>query len=76
MAENKRLGCYLTDCNGKTRKHRGYPSKKFLEKHPEFKRFENHFLHGLEWVVNKYDIVDGELVNYKQQSLGHRLFDF
>lgn len=76
MAENKPMAHYLTDCNGKTRKHRGYPSKQFLLKHPEFKRFEFHFLHGIEWVVDKFDIVNGELTNYRQQSLGHKLFDF
>lgn len=76
MAENKTLGHYLYDNKGKVRKHRGYPSKKFLLKHPEFKRFEYHFLHGVEWVVDKFDIVNGELTNYRQQSLGHKLFDF
>lgn len=74
MAENKTLGHYLTNSNGKTRKHRGRPSKNFLLKHPEFKRYEYHFLHGEEWVINKYDIVNGELINYRQQSFGHRLF--
>jgi hypothetical protein len=74
MAENKTMAHYLTDCNGKTRKHRGRPSKNFLLKHPEFKRYEYHFFHGEEWVVDKFDIVDAELTNYRQQSFGHRLF--
>lgn len=74
MAENKTMAHYLTDCNGKTRKHRGRPSKQFLLKHPEFKRYEYHFFHGEEWVVDKFDIVDAELTNYRQQSFGHRLF--
>lgn len=74
MTENKTMAHYLTDCNGKTRKHRGRPSKNFLLKHPEFKRYEFHFLHGEEWVIHRFDIVNTELTNFRQQSLGHRLF--